>query len=112
MYLLNDFYLLIGGYENNQGIYIIDVIKYQLIKQCLKNLNYVDSIIRLYNGTLLVGAYDNNKYSLINYKINNLDFIKIKSKESVHKGEIFCLIATNDGIVISCSDDSTIKIWK
>ena len=35
MNLLNGFYLLIGGYENNQRIYIIDVIKYQLIKQCL-----------------------------------------------------------------------------
>ena len=38
---------------------------------------------------LLVGAYDNNKYSLINYKINNLD---------LHKGEIFCLI----DIYINC----------
>jgi len=111
MYLLNDLYLLIGGFESNKGIYIIDIIRYQLIKNCVKNLNYVDSIIGLYNGTLLVGAYDNNKYSLINYKFEKLDFVKIKSKESAHKGEIFGLIATNNGIVISCSDDSTIKIW-
>ena len=76
MYIFQDFYLLIGGYESNQGIYIIDIRKYQLIKQCIKNLNYVDSIIGLYNGTILVGAYDNNKYCLINYKIiDSLEFV-------------------------------------
>ena len=40
---------------------------------------------------------DNNKYSLFNCKINNLYLLKLNK---CVKGEIFCLIETNNGIVI------------
>ena len=44
-------------------------------------------------------------------KFENDDLIKIKSKESAHKGEIYDIIGLDNGIIISCSDDSTIKFW-
>ena len=111
MHLINDNSLLIGGYENNKGIYLINIINHQIIKNIVPTLNYVYSIIELINGTILIGAFENNKYCLINYKFENYDLIKIKSKESAHKGEIYDIIGLDNGIIISCSDDSTIKFW-
>jgi WD40 repeat protein len=109
--LIHDNYLLIGGYENNKGIYLININNHETIKNIVSTLNYVCSIFELLNGTILVGAFENHKFCLINYKFVNDNLIKIKSKESAHKGEIFDIIGLEDGTIISCSDDSTIKFW-
>ena len=60
------------------------------------------------NGNILIGCYDeNNKYSLIEYKYENNNLIKILSKDNAHSSHIWGLIEMNDGIIISCSEDKS-----
>jgi len=109
--MINDNILLIGG-ESSGGIYIINTDNYQLISQVHKNIKSIDSIIELMNGNILIGCYDeNNKYSLIEYKYENNNLIKILSKDNAHSGYIYGLIEMNDGMIISCSSDYSIKYW-
>ena len=111
MCMINDNILLIGGYSSG-GIYIINTDNYQMISQVHKNIKYVYSIIELMNGNILIGCCDeNNKYSLIEYKYENNDLIKILSKDNAHSSYIWGLIEMNDGMIISCSDDKSIKYW-
>ena len=109
--MINDNILLIGGYSSG-GIYIINTDNYQIISQVHKNIKYVSSIIELMNGNILIGCYDeNNKHSLIEYKYENNDLIKILSKDNAHSSNIYGLIEMNDGMIISCSQDYSIKYW-
>jgi len=109
--MINDNILLIGGYSSG-GIYIINTDNYQIISQVHKNIKYVSSIIELMNGNILIGCCDeNNKYSLIEYKYENNNLIKILSKDNAHSNNINGLIEMDDGMIISCSDDKTIKYW-
>ena len=111
MCMINDNILLIGGYSSG-GIYIINTDNYQMISQVHKNIKYVYSIIELMNGNILIGCCDeNSKYSLIEYKYENNDLIKILSKDNAHSGYIYGLIEMNDGMIISCSSDYSIKYW-
>ena len=83
-----------------------------MISQVHKNIKYVWSIIELMNGNILIGCYDeNSKYSLIEYKYENNNLIKILSKNNAHSSHIYGLIEMNDGIIISCSNDKSIKYW-
>jgi WD40 repeat protein len=110
MSMINDNILLIGGYSS--GIYIINTDNYEIISQVHKNIKYVNSIIELMNGNILIGCYDeNNKYSLIEYKYENNNLIKILSKDNAHSNAIYGLIEMDDGISISCSGDKIIKYW-
>jgi len=110
MCMINDNILLIGGHSS--GIYIINTDNYQIISQVHKNNKYVYSIIELINGNILIGCYDeNNKHSLIEYKYENNNLIKILSKDNAHSSYIRGLIEMNDGMIISCSDDKSIKYW-
>ena len=111
MCMINDNILLIGGYSSG-GIYIINTDNYEIISQVHKNIKYVYSIIELMNGNILIGCYDeNNKYSLIEYKYENNNLIKILSKDNAHSSNIYGLIEMDDGMIISCSADNIIKYW-
>ena len=111
MCLINENILLVGGYSSN-GIYIINTDNYQIIAKIHKNIKEVDSIIELMNGNILIGCYDeNSKNSLIEYKYENNNLIKLFSKDNAHNGDIRSLIEMNDGIIISGSGDSKIKFW-
>ena len=111
MCLTNENILLVGGYSSN-GIYIINTDNYQIIAQIHKNLQYVYSIIELMNGNILIGCEDeNSKYSLIEYKYENNNLIKLFSKDNAHTSYIYSLIEMNDGIIISGSSDNKIKFW-
>ena len=84
MEIFNENILLIGGSDNN-GIYLIDINNYQIISNILKNLE-IYSIIKLKNGNILIGCKNNNSTdnSLIEYKYDNSNLIKIKSIDIAH----------------------------
>ena len=110
MEMINKIILLIGGSYNN-GIYLIDTNNYQIISNILKDLG-IYSIIKLNNGNILIGCKsgkDND--SLIEYKYDNNNLIKIKSKEKAHSNFITGLKQMKDGIIISYSADNSIRFW-
>ena len=111
MSMINDNILLIGGYSEG-GIYIIDTDNYQIVLQVYNNIKHINSIIGLKNRNILIGCSDeSNKCSLIEYKYENNNLIKILSKDNAHSDEIYGLIEMDDGMIISCSADKSIKFW-
>ena len=61
----------------------------------------------------MIGCKDENgKCSIIEYKFDNNDFIKINSKENAHNNDIYALVEIGNGKIASCSGDSDIIIWK
>ena len=109
MEIFNENILLIGGSDNN-GIYLIDINNYQIISNILKNLE-IYSIIKLKNGNILIGCKNNNSTdnSLIEYKYDNSNLIKIKSIDIAHSKFISGLIEMNNKEIITCSGDCSIK---
>lgn len=99
--------LLIGG-SNNNGIYLIDTDNYQIISNFLKNFE-IYSIIKLKNGNILIGCKSSDDYYLIEYKYDNNNLIKIKSKNKSHSNSIIGLLELKDEVIISCSCDRSIK---
>ena len=110
MCMIKENILLIGG-EYTDGIYLIDCQQYKIISS-IKQKIYIQSIFKLYNDNILIGCKDENyNYSIIEYKYENNNLIKIKSKENAHSQAILGLAENKDGIIISSSDDRTIKLW-
>ena len=80
MKMINKNTLFIGG-NNYSGIYLIDVVKYQVISQILfEKIVDISTIIKLNNENILIGCQKENKsegeeisysYSLIEYKYNS-----------------------------------------
>ena len=109
MELFKENILLIGGSDKN-GIYLIDTNNYQIISNILKDLG-IYSIIMLKNGNILFGCQNSNNDSLIEYKYDNANLIKIKSIEIAHSNFITSLIEMNNEEIITCSSDCSIKFW-
>ena len=122
MKMINDNTLCIGGNENN-GIYLIDVIKYQLICNIKIDRVYgVSAIVKLDNGNILIGCEKENKskkedmpysYCLREYKYNleEKTLFKVRSKKDAHNNIITGLINLSHNEIVSCSLDKTIKFW-
>ena len=122
MKMINDNTLCIGGNKNN-GIYLIDVVKYQLICNIkIDHICGISAIIILENGNILVGCEKENKskkddmsytYCLREYKYNSNEknLFKVRSKEDAHTNIITGLIELNHKEITSCSLDKTIKFW-
>ena len=103
--------LLVGG-QQCEGIYLISLKKYELIGKTQTNLFDIYSIINLTNGNMLAGVEeDNRNFALVEYKIENNELIEVKRKQYAHALNIFNIIERN-GIVITNSNDGTIKFWK
>ena len=103
--------LLVGG-QQSEGIYLISLKNYELIKKTKTDLYDIFSIINLSNGNILSGVEeDNRNFSLIEYKIENNELIEVKKKNYAHALNIFNIIEIN-GIIITNSNDATIKFWK
>ena len=67
--------------------------------------SWVLSMIQLKDGSLVMGCDS----KLIQYNMWN--DANVQEKEE-HKDGIRDIIAMKDNVIISCSDDNTIKIWK
>ena len=109
MKMFNNVILLIGGSDNN-GIYLIDTNNYQVISNILKDFG-IYSIIKLSNGNILIGCNSGYNNSLIEYKFDNNNLIKIKAKEKAHSDLITGLKEMKNGIIISYYGDNSIKFW-
>ena len=122
MKMINKNTLFIGG-NNYSGIYLIDVVKYQVISQILfEKIVDISTIIKLNNENILIGCQKENKsegedisysYSLIEYKYNSnkKTLTKVRSNEDAHADIITGLIKLNNNEIVSCSLDKTIKFW-
>jgi len=110
--VIKDDILLVGG-QQCEGIYLISLKNYELIGKTKTDIIFdVFSIINLSNGNILAGTEeDKRNFSLVEYKVENNDLIEVKRKNYAHSLNIFNLIEIN-GIIISNSNDNTIKFWK
>ena len=122
MKMINNNTLFIGG-DNYNGIYLIDVVNYQLTSRInIEKVASVSSIITLNNGNILIGCKKEKKageedisytYSLIEYKYNSKKKIlnRVKSNMDAHNNIITGLIKLNNNEIVSCGLDKTIKFW-
>ena len=112
MYDFQNNILLVGGYDSS-GLYLIDSKKHEIISVVNNNIKEMNSILKLSNGNILIGCKDeNDKYSIVEYKFDNNDFIRIKSKEEAHNNDIYALLEIGNDKIASSSGDGDIKIWK
>ena len=108
----NDNILLVGNYTSTNGIYIIDIQKYEIIKQ-IEGFKDANTIVKLNQDNLLLvgGQYKDNNYSMILYEFdtNNNSLILKKEKNQIHNSYIKNIVVLDNNF-ISCSDDG-IKFW-
>ena len=122
MKMINNNTLFIGG-DNYNGIYLIDVVSYQVTSRInIEKVASVSSITTLNNGNILIGCQTENKaekedisytYSLIECKYNFKEkkLITMKSNMDAHNNIITGLIKLNNNEIVSCGLDKTIKFW-
>ena len=108
----NDNILLVGNYTSTNGIYIIDIQKYEIIKQ-IEGFKDVNTIVKLNQDNLILvgGQYKDNNYSMILYEFdtNNNSLILKKEKNQIHNSYIYNIVVLDNNF-ISCSNDG-IKFW-
>ena len=122
MKMININTLFIGGNEYN-GIYLIDVVSYQVISHILfEKIVAISAIIKLNKESILIGCQEENKsegedisyaYSLIEYKynFNKKTLTKVRENKDAHTNITTGLIKLNNNEIVSCSLDKTIKFW-
>ena len=98
--------LLITG-ENK--ISIINVNSYNLIKTInVDNSGWISAVCMLNKDIILTA--DQNK-RIIQWQIEN-DILKlISKKENAHDDRIYTLSKLDNGLILSGSDDKSVKIW-
>ena len=126
MKMINENTLFIGG-DKYSGIYLIDVVNYQVSSYIIfENIVAISAIIKLNNGNILIGCQKENKseeeeeeenisytYPLIEYKYNSTEktLTEVRSNENAHNHIITGLVKLNHNEIVSCSLDKTIKFW-
>ena len=107
LYKLNDTYLLVGA---TNAILIFDVNQHRQIRE-IESLNSdrITSFLKLDNKCLLsVDCNGNIKQWIIDG--DNLIFENVKNR--AHEGQIRMIRRNEEGFIITCSDDKSIKVWK
>ena len=117
---LKDNYLFIGG-RCYLSVLCFNIKNCQLIfcdeidifhpGYCIKDVN---SIITLKNGNILVGCFENESlgYYLMECKLEKNKIIKANNEIGEHFDTIIGIVELDNGIIISCSEDKTIKFWE
>ena len=106
MYKLNDKYLLVGA---TNSILIFDVNQHKQIREIeSKNSNCITCFLKLDEKCLLSVDYLGNIKQWI---IDEDNLILEKEKNKAHDGQIRMIRKNKDGLIITCSDDKSIKIW-
>ena len=115
----NDNILLVGNYISTNGIYIVDLQKYEIIRQIegFKDTNTIINLnINLDKDNLIIvgGNYKDKSYSMVLYEfdINNNSLILKKEKTGIHNSYVKNIVLL-DKYLISCSadNDNNIKFW-
>ena len=104
--MLSTIYLLVGA---NGCILIFDINQHRQIKEIkLDNSDYITSFLKIDESTLL--SVDNNG-KIRQWIINDDNLILECVKEKAHEGCIYMIRRNQDGLLITCSDDYSIKVW-
>ena len=110
MNLIEDDLLCIGG-TNSSGFYLIKISTHQLIKN-IPGPNSIISIFKSLDGLILCSIAEYNNHSLVKYKYENQNLIKVFEKVNAHNNYIWSCIELNNGIIVSGGADNYIKLWK
>ena len=105
LYQIDKDRVIIGGVNSFS---IVNIDKW-IIEKRIKDasIKYVDCFLKLRdNKTILCGCY-NGIFCF--YDMNTEQY---KITKNNHKGYIFDLLLIDDNTFLSCSSDSTIKVWK
>ena len=98
--------LLITG---RNKISIINVNSYNLIKTInVDNSDWINAVCMLNKDMILTG--DNNK-RIIQWKIEIDNLKLISKKENAHYKPINSIAKLGNGLILSGSDDKSVKIW-
>ena len=108
---LNDDILCVGGI-NSKGFYLIKISTHQLLTN-ITGPNDIFSIYKCFDGLFLCSIInENNNHSLVKYKYENQNLIKIIEKEKAHTSYIYTCIELNDEIIASGGSDKIIRLWR
>ena len=106
LYMLSKIYLLVGA---KSSILIFDINQHRQIKEIkLDNSDYITSFLKIDESTLL--SVDNNG-KIRQWIINDDNLILECVKEKAHEGCIYMIRRNQDGLLITCSSDNSIKVW-
>ena len=106
LYMISDIYLLVGV---SNSILIFDVNQHRQIREIkCDGSSYITSFLKLDESTLL-STDDNGQIK--QWIINDDNLILENTKEKAHDNTIYMIRKNNEGFIITCSDDKTIKIW-
>ena len=107
LYMISKTLLLVGV---KNSILIFDVNQHRQIKEIKsENSGFISSFLKLDERTLLSG---DNKGQVKQWIINEDNLILENTKEKAHNGRINMIINNSESLMITCSGDSTINIWK
>ena len=112
MCLLEDDILCIGG-DNLKGFYLIKISTHQLIKN-IKG-PFIFTINECLDNLFLCSLVNEEGYnSLVKYKYEYPNLVKVFEKEKAHNNNIIACVELNDGIIASGGDGDnySIKLWK
>ena len=110
MNLIEDDLLCIGG-TNSSGFYLIKISTHELIKK-IPGPNSIISIFKCLDRLILCSSAEYNNHSLVKYKYENQNFIKVFEKVNAHNNYIWSCIELNNGVIVSGGADNYIKLWK
>ena len=111
MCLLEDDLLCVGG-NNSKGFYLIKISTHQLIKNII-GPKTIWSINECLDGLFLCSIIDEKgNHSLVKYKYEQQNLIKIAEKEKAHDNLIYSCVELNDGTIASGGEDKLIKLWE
>ena len=106
LYMLSKIYLLVGA---KSSILIFDINQHRQIKEIkLDDSDYITSFLKIDESTLL--SVDNNG-KIRQWIINDDNLILECVKEKAHEGCIYMIRRNQDGLLITCSGDNSIKVW-
>jgi len=104
--MINKKLLLIPGINQ---ISIININNLLVKTIYVPNSSYIIGVCLLNENILLTG---DNSRTIIQWEIEGDNLIFKSKKENAHNGAIFSIIKTEDGHIITGSDDKSIKIWQ
>jgi WD40 repeat protein len=106
LYKLSETYLLVGA---SNSILIFDVNQHRQIREIKQdNSNCFTSFVKI-DASILLSSDCTGK--IRQWIIDDDNLILKSTKENAHGGQIMMIRKNQDGLIITCSDDATIKIW-
>ena len=107
LFMISKIFLLVGV---KNSILIFDVNQHRQIKEIkCDNSDFISSFFKLDERTLLSG---DSKGQLRQWIINEDNLILENTKEKAHNGIINMIINNSESLIITCSGDNTINVWK